>query len=127
MTGRTNTNKTSEKQKSPNLTNECKKQTRSKTNQLSSYEQLSKDGENRSLHQSLGLKEAIDSARRSFEKGFKGHTSNRKRFRSGSTNLSSRVSTRSTSGNLSSISPKMELRKSLSPSTCGYAPLKLKA
>ena len=117
MTGRTNINKVSEKSVSPIHPNEHKKQTRSKTNQSSSYEQLSKDGENRSLHQSLGLKDVIDSARRSFEKGFKGNTSNRKRYRSGSTNLSSRVSTRASSGNISTISPKIGVRKSLSPTT----------
>ena len=90
MTGRTNSNKISEKTKSPSSMTEMKKTVKGKANQSRNYEALSKDHDKKPLSQSIGLKEAIDSARRSFEKGFKGHSSGRKRIRSGSNNLSSR-------------------------------------
>ena len=116
MTGRTNSNKGLEKTRSSSALTEIKKPVKSKTNQSGSYEALSRDFDKKPLSQSIGLKEAIDSARRSFEKGFKGQSSSRKRVHSGSNNLSSRVSTRSRSGNISPIDQQTLVDKSLSPS-----------
>ena len=116
MTGRTNANTASVKTKSPVQWTETRKPGRPKSNQLNNSGKLPKDTEKKLLHQSIGLKEAIDSARRSFEKGFKGNTSNRKRNLSGPKNMSSRIATRSRSGNISPIGQQNDRNESLSPS-----------
>ena len=116
MTGRTNANTASVKTKSPVQSTETRKPGRPKSNQLNNSGKLPKDTEKKLLHQSIGLKEAIDSARRSFEKGFKGNTSNRKRNLSGPKNMSSRIATRSRSGNISPIGQQNDRNESLSPS-----------
>ena len=77
MTGRTNANTASVKAKSPVQSTETRKPGRPKSNQLNNSGKLPKDTEKKLLNQSIGLKEAIDSARRSFEKGFKFQKGNR--------------------------------------------------
>ena len=127
MTGRTSsTSISTNSRQRPNspLTNQ--KQTRKRTNSSNTLASTAKEDPSSTTttkfkasgQSNFDLRDALDSARRSFEKGMRCNISNRKRPLSGlnnPTSLSPGVSTRSSSSNLNSTSPNLCVSSNFTP------------
>ena len=116
MTGRSNeVSVSTNTEKSSNSPEANIKSTRKRSNQYNTLASIVKGNDHSSGQTNFDLKEALDSARKSFENGIRGKMPNRKRPISDLNKTTSGVSTRSSNSNLNSTSPRPDM-STLSPS-----------